>query len=77
MTQQQNETVEHFKRSFLPQLEAYAAKLRHEFPDLWINVDSDPVGSLTSYQAHDVYIECITFTLNAYFQTHLTISLTI
>ena len=53
-----NPIVEELERRFLPQLRAVAEQLRREFPDVRISTWSSAIGSATSYQGHDLGIDC-------------------
>lgn len=53
--------VERLEAKYLPLLRALEAELRVRHPELRFAIGSSPTGSLTSYQGHAIYIECIFF----------------
>ena len=54
-----NPIVEELERRFLPAFRTVAERLRHEFPGIRITTWSSPTGSATSYQGHDLGIDCL------------------
>jgi hypothetical protein len=50
--------VERLEAEYLPLLRSLEAELRVRHPDLRFAIRSLPIGSLTSYQGHGIYIEC-------------------
>jgi hypothetical protein len=50
--------VEQLEAEYLPRLRSLEAELRVRHPDLRFAIGSSSTGSLTSYQGHEIYIEC-------------------
>jgi len=53
------DVVKVMEQRVLPHLHRCAEVLRSEFPAFAITVHSGSVGSLTSYQGHGMYIDCL------------------
>jgi hypothetical protein len=51
--------VDRIGERVLPLLDAIAAELAREHPDVKVHVWSQPVGSLTELQGHDFGVECL------------------
>lgn len=51
--------VEKLEKRLLPEFEKIAEKIRREIPNASVRVYSSGVGSLTQYQGHGFYIDCI------------------
>jgi hypothetical protein len=51
--------VVELERRILPRLEAAAASLRNEFPDIHVRTESHSVGNLTDLKGHFVAISCL------------------
>jgi hypothetical protein len=50
--------VETLEREYRPQLEELAASLRMVFPRLNFHIGTSPVGTLTPFHGHHLFIEC-------------------
>jgi hypothetical protein len=55
----ENPVVAALEEAFMPLLTAARNQLASQFPACTFNVWSSSTGSLTSYQGHDVGIECV------------------
>ncbi|MDQ3800407.1 MAG: hypothetical protein M3384_13240, partial [Acidobacteriota bacterium] len=51
--------VEKLEKRLLPEFEKIAEKIRREIPNVSVRVYSSEVGSLTQYQGHGFYIDCL------------------
>src|SRR5688572_18436967 len=51
--------VAELERLFMPLLKAAEQRCAARYPAFRFNVGSSPVGSLTSYQGHNVWLECL------------------
>jgi hypothetical protein len=49
--------VQTLEARYLPLLRQTAARLRERHPTFTVNAGSGPVGSLTTYQGHNLYVE--------------------
>jgi hypothetical protein len=47
------------EQRFLPLLEGIAARLRADFPAVRVSVGAHSVGSLTTFQGHLLWVECL------------------
>ena len=47
-----------FRANLLPILQAWEQELRTEYPDVMMKIYDCPVGALTSWNGHDIGIEC-------------------
>ncbi|MFD0724563.1 hypothetical protein ACFQ0E_03015 [Lysobacter brunescens] len=54
-----SQVVQELEEAFLPRLDAAKEMLEREFPSFHFNVWSSSTGGLTSYQGHDVGLECL------------------
>ena len=54
-----NPIVEELERRLLPAFRLKAEQLQREFPGVRIATWSSPIGSATSYQGHDLGIDCL------------------
>jgi hypothetical protein len=53
------DVVETLETRYLPLLHCAAERLRERYPTFTLNAGSGPVGRLTSFQGHHVYLEAI------------------
>ena len=51
--------VEELEEKLLRKFEALADRLTNEFSNVQVRAYSAPVGSLTEYQGHDFYVDCL------------------
>jgi hypothetical protein len=50
--------LERLESEYLPRLRSLEATLRERFPALRFQIDSSATGTLTTFQGHDICIEC-------------------